>query len=30
MKVIGHCRVSTEEQATNGQSLDAQKVKLQA
>jgi DNA invertase Pin-like site-specific DNA recombinase len=30
MKVIGYIRVSTEEQATNGQSLDAQRAKLQA
>jgi DNA invertase Pin-like site-specific DNA recombinase len=29
MKVIGHCRVSTDEQATNGQSLDAQRAKLE-
>lgn len=28
MKVIGYIRVSTEEQATNGQSLDAQQAKL--
>jgi DNA invertase Pin-like site-specific DNA recombinase len=28
MNVIGYVRVSTEEQATNGQSLDAQKAKL--
>jgi DNA invertase Pin-like site-specific DNA recombinase len=27
---MGHIRVSTEEQATNGQSLDAQRAKLQA
>ena len=30
MKVIGYIRVSTEEQATNGQSLDAQRAKLEA
>jgi DNA invertase Pin-like site-specific DNA recombinase len=30
MKVLGYVRVSTEEQATNGQSLDAQKAKLEA
>lgn len=30
MKVIGYVRVSTEEQATNGQSLDAQRAKLDA
>jgi DNA invertase Pin-like site-specific DNA recombinase len=30
MNVIGYIRVSTEEQATNGQSLDAQRAKLQA
>ena len=30
MKVIGYVRVSTEEQATNGQSLDAQRAKLEA
>jgi DNA invertase Pin-like site-specific DNA recombinase len=29
MKVIGYIRVSTEEQATNGQSLDAQRAKLE-
>jgi DNA invertase Pin-like site-specific DNA recombinase len=29
MRVVGYARVSTEEQATNGQSLDAQRVKLQ-
>lgn len=30
MKVIGYIRVSTEEQATSGQSLDAQRSKLEA
>jgi site-specific DNA recombinase len=30
MKVIGYIRVSTEEQAVNGQSLDAQRAKLEA
>jgi len=30
MNVIGYIRVSTEEQATNGQSLDAQRAKLEA
>lgn len=30
MKVIGYVRVSTEEQASNGQSLDAQRAKLDA
>jgi len=30
MRVIGYIRVSTEEQATNGQSLDAQRAKLEA
>lgn len=30
MKVIGYIRVSTEEQAANGQSLDAQRAKLEA
>lgn len=30
MRVIGYVRVSTEEQATNGQSLDAQRAKLEA
>jgi len=30
MKVIGYIRVSTEEQANNGQSLDAQEAKLRA
>jgi len=30
MKVIGYIRVSTDEQASNGQSLDAQRTKLQA
>lgn len=30
MKVIGYIRVSTEEQATSGQSLDAQRSKLDA
>lgn len=30
MKVIGYVRVSTEEQAVNGQSLDAQRAKLEA
>jgi len=29
VKVIGYIRVSTEEQATNGQSLDAQRAKLE-
>ena len=29
MKVIGYIRVSTEEQAVNGQSLDAQRAKLE-
>ncbi len=29
MKVIGYCRVSTEEQATNGQSIDAQRAKVE-
>jgi len=30
MKVIGYIRVSTDEQASNGQSLDAQRAKLEA
>lgn len=30
MKVIGYARVSTEEQAVHGQSLDAQRAKLEA
>ena len=30
MKVIGYIRVSTDEQASNGQSLDSQRVKLEA
>jgi DNA invertase Pin-like site-specific DNA recombinase len=30
MKVIGYIRVSTEEQASHGQSLDAQRAKLEA
>ncbi len=30
MRVIGYVRVSTDEQATNGQSLDAQKAKIRA
>jgi site-specific DNA recombinase len=30
MRVVGYIRVSTEEQATNGQSLDAQRAKLEA
>lgn len=30
MKVLGYIRVSTEEQATNGQSLDAQRAKVAA
>ncbi len=29
MNVIGYCRVSTEEQAANGQSLDAQRAKVE-
>ena len=29
MKVIGYTRVSTEEQATNGQSIGAQRAKLE-
>jgi site-specific DNA recombinase len=30
MKVLGYCRVSTDEQANHGQSLDAQRAKLEA
>jgi DNA invertase Pin-like site-specific DNA recombinase len=30
MKVVVYVRVATEEQVTNGQSLDAQRAKLQA
>ena len=30
MRVLGYVRVSTEEQATNGQSLDAQRAKIEA
>jgi site-specific DNA recombinase len=30
MRVIGYIRVSTEEQAHNGQSLDAQEAKIRA
>jgi DNA invertase Pin-like site-specific DNA recombinase len=30
MRVVGYIRVSTDEQATNGKSLDAQRCKLQA
>src|SRR5262245_37686887 len=30
MKVIGYIRVSTEEQANQGQSLDAQRAKIEA
>ncbi len=29
MKVIGYIRVSTEEQASNGQSLDTQRAKIE-
>ncbi len=30
MKIIGYCRVSTDEQAANGVSLDAQEEKIRA